>query len=350
MIAGRKTIIDISSGTIFRVILFGLGLWFVWFLRDILLLLLVSVLIASALEPIAGTFNRKFRIPRALSVLTVYGIFLLIIIGFVTLLVPPLVTEIQTFAKELPTRYAQLEELVGRAALLIGIPDTVTDIQARLMDFTDVIARATGGIFATTRAVFGGVIAVVFILVISFYLVLSRDALLTFVRSITPKEHHPYLLHLVECSQRKIGRWVSAQLTLCVVVGVLTWIGLTALGIPYALALALLAAFMELIPVLGPILSAVPSVLLGFIISPLTGLLVIIVYLVIQQAENHLLIPVIMRRAIGLNPLATIIAVLIGWQLAGLLGVLLAVPIATIVGVFVSDIIPVVGEEEELSA
>lgn len=349
MTAPARTLIDISSATLFRVVVFVVGLWFLWFIREIILLLIVAILIASALEPIVR-WLQKFRLPRAVSVLLVYFIVIAVIGGIGTALLPPLISEVRALARELPDAYARLEALLGGAGAVLGTPEVISSLQEGLVSLGNFLARSTGGFFATTRSVFGSVFAVILTFVISFYLVVSRNNLVLFVRSLVPVRHHAYVLNLVERAQEKIGRWVIAQLLLGIIVGVITFIGLWSLGVPYALALALLAGFLELIPVIGPILAGIPAVLLGFTQSLLLGFLVLILYIVIQQLENHLLVPNIMRRAIGLNPLATIIAVLIGAKLAGFLGILLAVPVATILSVFFSDLIPAGRESDELPA
>jgi predicted PurR-regulated permease PerM len=344
-----RTTIDLSSGTLFRVVVFVVGLWFLWFIRDILLLLIVSVLIASALEPMVKWLQR-FRIPRALSVLLVYLVCVGVIGGIGTALVPPLIAEVRSLARELPDAYSRLEELLGGAGVFLGTPAALSSLQEGLVSLGNFLARSSGGFFATTRSVFGSVFMVILTLVISFYIVVSRNSLVLFVRSLVPLQHQSYALNLVERAQEKIGRWVIAQMLLGIIIGAVTFVGLWSLGIPYALALALLAGFLEIIPALGPILAGIPAVLLGFTQSLLMGVLVLILYIVVQQLENHLLVPNIMRRAVGLNPLATILAVLVGAKLAGFLGILLAVPVATILGVFFGDFIPAGKDGEELPA
>ncbi len=310
---------------------------------------MVSVLIASVIEPIASRLQR-YRIPRALSVLCVYLIVSAVIGVVATILVPPLVAEVQDLAAELPGTYNHLQGLLGRAGDVLGMPSIVTSLQDALVNLGNLLARSAGGFFQTTRSVFGGIVAVILTFVISFYLVVSRNSFVSFLRSIVPPAHQPYIVNLVQRAQEKIGRWVLAQMILGAIVGVVVFLGLWSLGVPYALALALLAGFLEVVPVLGPILAAIPAVLIGFTQSPLLGALVLVLYVVVQQLENHILVPNVMRRAIGLNPLATILAVLIGAKLAGFLGILLAVPVATVVALFIGDLIPAGQESEEGAA
>ncbi|MDP3685307.1 MAG: AI-2E family transporter [bacterium] len=343
-----RVTIDITSGAIFRMAAVLLALWFLWFIRDILLFLLLAVIIASALEPLAARLQ-QFRIPRPLSVLAVYAVVIAILGGIGSALIPALVSEIRELASALPALYEQFTRLLGGAGVVLGTPEAIESLRTGLLNLGDFLTASAGEFFATTKSLFGSILAVFLVFVVSFYLVVNRNGLVSFIRSVTPLEHQAYVIGLVERAQRKIARWAGAQLLLGLIIAVVVYLGLWALGIPYALALALLAGLLELIPVIGPIIAAIPAVLVGFTQSVLVGVLVLLLYVVIQQLENHALVPMIMRRAVGLNPLVTILAVLIGAKLAGFLGILLAVPVATILAVFLADIIPT-GREEELPA
>jgi predicted PurR-regulated permease PerM len=337
--------IDISAKTLFRLLFFILAVWFLWFIRDLLLILLVAVLIASALEPLAIRLQR-FRIPRAISVLTAYAFFVGLLIVAVTILVPPLIAEIQSLTVNLPVIYTQLVSMLGRAGVAFGASDLVPSLQKGLLDVGQFLAQTSNGIFATTKTVFGSLFSILLTFVISFYLVISRDSLYAFVCSVVPLEHRPYTIKIIKKAQQKIGHWLLAQIVLGLIMGTLVFVCLWALGVPYALAIALLAFFAEFVPVIGPTLSAIPAVLLGFTNSWIVGLIVLVMYLIIHQIESNLLVPNIMRRAVGLNPLTTILAVIIGAKLAGVIGVVLAVPIATIISLFITDLLPNEKEEE----
>lgn len=345
--ADRLTL-DIPASSVWRVVLILVVLWLLWFLRDIILFLVVAFLIASALEPLAARLQRA-GIPRPLSVLAVYAAVITVLGGIGTLLLPPLATEVRELARVLPELYERFTQLLGGAGVVLGTPEAIEGLRRGLVNLGDVLTTSAGGFFQTTKSLFGSILAVVLVFVVSFYLVINRNGLVMFLRSVTPVEHQPYIIGLVERAQRKVARWAGAQLVLGVVVGALVYLGLWSLGVRYALALALLAGLLELIPVIGPIVAAIPAVLVGFTESPLIGLLVILLYLVIQQVENHALVPLIMRKAVGLNPLITILAVLIGAKIAGFLGLLLAVPVAAVLTVLLSDFIPA-GRDEEVPA
>lgn len=341
--------IDITSRTLFRIVAVLLAVWFLWFIRDLLLFLLVAVIMASALEPLAARLQR-FRIPRPLSVLAIYAVAIAVLSGIGTILIPPLAGEVRALSQALPDLYQRFTELLGDSGIFLGTPEAVESLRTGLLNLGEFLANSAGGFFATTKTLFGSVFAVILVFVVSFYLVVNRHGLVAFIRSVTPFEHQPYVIDLVERAQRRVARWAGAQLLLGLIVAVVVFVGLWGLGVKYALALALLAGLLEVVPVIGPLIAAIPAVLVGFTQSVTVGLLVVLLYVVVQQVENHVLVPYIMRRVVGLNPLITILAVLVGAKLAGFLGILLAVPVTTIIAVFLSDLIPAGKEEEELPA
>ncbi|MBL7155340.1 MAG: AI-2E family transporter, partial [Candidatus Portnoybacteria bacterium] len=173
---------------------------------------------------------------------------------------------------------------------------------------------------------------------ISFYLAVQEKGAKRFLVSLTPNEHQSYLADLIERIESKIGGWLRGQLLLMFIIGCLTYIGLYFLGVKYALTLALVAALLEIIPYIGPILAAIPAVILAFFQSPFLALLVILLYIVIQQLENYIIVPQVMKRAVGLNPVVIIIVMLIGAKLAGLLGIILAVPVTAAAAEFLKDL------------
>ena len=167
------------------------------------------------------------------------------------------------------------------------------------------------------------------------------------IRSVLPIDYQPYSMHLINRIQEKIGLWLRGQIFLSLVIFAVSWIGLSILGVKYALVLAVFAGVTEIIPYLGPFIGALPAVFIAFTQSPLLGIITIVLYIVIQQAENYFLVPKVMQKAVGLNPIIIIIAIMIGAKLAGILGVLLAVPVATAISVVVRDIFKAREEKEE---
>jgi len=328
--------IDISSRTIFRVVLIVAGFAFLFLIRDVLILLFAAMVVSSAIEPIADTLQRR-RVPRAVTVLGVYVIILIVVSTIVTLMIPPLTEQVTQLAEALP----QLSDLVQRWNLLgsrVNDQTVVTSLQAVLLRFGETLTSANFNVFEQTRSIFSGFFSVLFVFVLAFYMVIENDAVIKLFRLLVPKQHFAYVERTLNRIQHGLGRWVAAQLSLGLLMGIIVGTGLWLIGIKYALLLGLLTAALEIIPVIGPIIGAFPGVLIGLSQSWVYGLITLLFYIVVQQIENHLLVPNIMRRAAGLNPLVTVIAILLGARLAGMVGIILAVPVAIIVTVFWSDL------------
>lgn len=338
----RRISIDISTSAILRIILVGIGLVFLYIVRDIILYLFLAIIIASAINP-AATWLRKFHIPRAVSVLAVYIILVAVVVLTVSSIVPPLTEQVGQLGSNLPSVYENFSQSL--APYIFG-ERIVTNIEELLVSASNQLGKLSGNILATTRTIFGGFFSFLVVLVLAFYFTVDREAMDKFIRTVSPAAYRPYVQSLMERIEGKLGRWLRGQIILSIVIGLVTFIGLSAMGVQYALVLALLAGLLEIIPVLGPILAAIPAIILAFIQAPVLGLVVLVFYIVVQQLENHILVPQIMKRAVGLNPVVVIIALLIGARLAGILGVLIAIPLAAALSVFLSDIFTAKEEQE----
>lgn len=328
---------DITYRSLFRMVAVGLVVAGLFYLSQIVAALLFAVVIASGIEPGVSWFQR-YRIPRILAVLIIYLTALALVAGAVWLVVPSLVDEFSAFLDAFP-RYQRilLQELRSFRDLPFFSVFSEGAEQVILNPPFDLRAAGSGALDLII-ALFGGVFSVVILVVVSFYLASQEAGIEQFLRMVTPLRDEEYIIDLWQRSRAKIGQWLRGQLLLGVIIGILVFIALTLLGIRYALSLALLAAVFELIPVIGPILAAVPAVFLGFLSSPLLGLIIALSYAAIQQLESHVLVPILMRRVVGLNPLVVVIALLVGAKLGGILGMFLAVPFAAVVVEFVSDI------------
>ncbi|MFH1867247.1 MAG: AI-2E family transporter [Patescibacteria group bacterium] len=330
-----KTTFDISLSTIIKIALVIFGIYFLYLVLDIIALLFVAVIVAAAFGPWVDWFQRR-RIPRPLGVVFIYLIIFLLIASIIFLIIPPLVEQIRQLATALPNYYGKavigLQQLQGSTNF-----DATSTIKSALDNLGSSLARATTSIFTTINSIFGGLIQLVVILVISFYLIVQENGLKRFMRSVTPAKYQPYLMQLMSRIHIKIGLWFRAQLLLMLVIFAVTYLGLWALQMDYVLALALWAGLTEIIPYVGPIIGALPAIFLAFTISPTMGLLVILLYVVVQQLENNILVPTIMRKAVGLNPIISILVILIGAKVGGVVGAILSIPIATVAAVFLSD-------------
>lgn len=332
-------------------ILFALG----YYLRDILLVVLGAVVIASSIEPIIKWFMAR-RIPRLLAVLIIYIGLALLFIGTFYFLLIPLLVELQGFLVDMP-KYVGSISVEGARSVGFTATSTVESL-VNTIPVEKVVARIglfvsslSQNFFTTASTFLGGVLGFVLLVVISFYLSVQQDGILNFIKTITPSNHRRYIVGLWTRSENKIGLWLQGQLLLCVIVAVLVYLGLTLLGIKHALLLAVLAGVFELIPLFGPILSAVPAIAVAFVDGGFAiAIIVMALYLIIQQFENQLIYPLVVKKVVGVPPIISIVALVIGAKLAGFLGLLFSVPVAAILIEFFKDLERERVHEEELEA
>src|SRR3989344_2142846 len=289
--------------------------WFALEIKDILAGLLISYIIMAALLPLVELL-RKNKIPRTLAVLIAYFTTLIFILLLILPLIPFFVSQIQSLFDVFP-RY------LDRTASLLGINIDIKQINSFV---SSEIANIGKSAVTVTGKVFGGIFSVLTILVVSFYLLLNYDHLRKSFAKLFPKElEEGVKLTLIKIDE-KLGAWVRGQIMLSAIIAVISWTALTLLDMPFALPLALLAGILEIIPIIGPILSSIPAIIVALAISPTMGITVAIFYLVVQMLENNILVPKIMQKTVGLNPVVVILGVMIGTRFMGIIGALLAVP------------------------
>lgn len=330
--------IEITTGTITRAILLGLLLIFLYLVRHIVAIFLFAVVIASAIEP-AAYWGKQRRIPRLLIVLGIYlaGFAFLSMVFY--LIIPPLLTEFLDFAQHVPTKWATATDIQTLFGLAPNLPETLSGALTQLViGLQGYLEKFAAGFFRATAAIFGGAFSLILIVILSFYLSVQEHGIEKFLQIMAPAKYENYILDLWMRSQTKIGRWLQGQLLLGVLVGILVFLGLTILGIKYALMLAILAAILELLPMFGPVIAAIPAIGIAFLQSPSLALVVAALYILIQQFESHLIYPLVVRKIVGVPSIVVIIAMIIGGELGGLWGILLAVPISAILIEFLSDI------------
>lgn len=335
----EKQTIEISTGIIFRTMLILLALWFLYLVRDIIALLFISVLIVALIEPAVNLMQKK-GIRRGVGVLIIY-FFILSFIGLSSFFITPyLVGQFKDFYKKVPEYSQTVNNFVGGAKDYFQIQDAKINLNSQnfLSNAGDNLSSLPEKIFATTVNVFSGFISVVIVFALVFYMTIREDGIRNFIVAVVPKKHEEYAISLVARIKNKIGKWMQGQLVIMLIIFVLDFAWLSLLGVPYPFILALFAGIMEIIPFFGPIISAVPGVFLGFLISPWKGLLALVLYTLSQQIESQVVVPQIMRKAVGLNPIVVILALLIGLKLGGVLGAILAVPIATGINVVFEDL------------
>ncbi|OGG62858.1 hypothetical protein A3C21_02310 [Candidatus Kaiserbacteria bacterium RIFCSPHIGHO2_02_FULL_59_21] len=338
----RPLVISISPGTIVMAVVVLAGAWLLFQLRDLVLVLLTAIVIASAIEPAVAALQRR-KLPRVLSILLVYVLLLAAFFSVFYFFVPPLFADLATFLSSLPVYIETLNRISAFdefARVLGSAPPNLAnlDLMAGVRGAAEA-AGVFGNAFTAVASVFGGVLSFILIIVFSFYFAVIETGVDDFLELVSPRKHQAYVLDLWKRSRRKIGLWMQGQILLAVIMGVLLYLGLTILGVPHALLLAVIAALFEIIPVFGPTLAAVPAVGIAFVDGGVSlGLLTIALYVIAQQFENHLIYPLVVTRVVGVPPLLVILALIVGAQLAGFLGILLSVPVAATIQELAKDI------------
>ncbi len=312
-------------------------LWLIVELRNVLLLLYVAGLLAVGLSPIVRQIerrrgSRKRRVPRWAAILVLYIGVLITMAGMLSILLPPLIEQASALWMALPELAARGQETLRRWGVWSG-----TFSWADLARSLPSPQLAITGIFSALQSLLGVVGALVTVFVLPYYVLIEADDLhSTFVR-LFPEERRPQVTRITRAVTEKVGAWLGGQLLLALVIGSTAALGLKLMGVPYYWVLALLAAIGEMIPVVGPILAAVPAVLVGFTVSTQTGMVVAAYFALQQFIENNFLVPRIMERQVGVSAITVVVALLIGTELLGLVGALLAVPTAAIVQVLFQE-------------
>lgn len=325
--------LDISTFTILKVVGILVFVFFLFLIRDVLVILTISFILAAALEPVIDKLQKKLRFPRWLGALYIYVLVLAVLYVFIIMVAPILGEQIKTLIDNRDTYVNEIQAVISSWPkeyqdqinnLINTLPSAISDWQI-------------GGVSNKVFGFFSGIGSFVAILVISVYVLSLKNGMKQTVSAFVPESRRKLFIKIFGDITRKLSLWFRGQLVLSFSVGLITFIGLWIMHIPYALILAFIAAFTELIPMVGPILGAIPAVIIALFISPLMALIVGLFYVFVQQLENHILVPQVMRKAVGLNPVIIISAMLIGAKLLGILGMILAVPVASSIGVILKE-------------
>jgi len=334
--------ISITLGTILKTVLVLAAVWLLIELHDIVLVLITAIVIASAIEPAVARL-RRWRIPRPLAVLIIYLLLFALIFCIFFFFIPTLFADFASLITLLPSYIERFNEFSAfdQYAQMLGLPAPTLSTEGVLESLRENLGGSGvfNNAFTAIASVFGGVLSFVLIIVFSFYFAVIETGVDDFLSIIAPRKHRAYVQDLWKRSRQKIGLWMQGQLLLAVIIGVLVFLLLTIFGVKHALILAVMAGLFEIIPVFGPTLAAIPAVGISLIDGGLLfGLLIAGVYVLIQQFENHLIYPLVVTRVVGVPPLLVILALIVGAELAGFLGILLSVPTVAVLQEFVKDI------------
>jgi predicted PurR-regulated permease PerM len=333
----KKISIEITSNTILKVLFILAILVLVYLIREIIVILFFAFILVSILEPMVDWLKGK-KISKVLSVLLIYLVLISFLVLIVILLIPLISDQTAQLQMNFPVYWNKIIDDLNNISQLLSSYGLSAPLKTYLSSFSSA-ALFTGDIFETIGDFFRNIFDGFVILVITFYLLVEENAAKKILRSIMPVDVLPYSYQMFNRIQRQLGLWLRGQLILSFCIFILVFLALSALGVKYALILGIIAGILEFIPYLGPAFSGFIAVTLTLLHSPIQALMVLIFYILIQVFENNVLVPNVMRHAVGLNPVISIVSLLIGATLGGFIGVILAIPVATSANVFLQDIL-----------
>jgi len=338
-----------------RAILFTIAVlclfWLLGQLTSVVVRVVLAVILAAGMKPLVDRLTaRKLRRqgwwtpPRGVVVLVVYLVTIIMVSAASGLILQIVVVEVQNLVSGVPVYGPKIVDGVNE------VLDMVPGGRALVADFdiggqlSGLISRLFGAfsqalvVFQYVVGLFSGLLDVLMILLLALYITTDGPLIGRYLREFLPTDRHEQAARIVSRIFIRLGGWVSGQILLCVIIGGVSWIGLTLIGVPYAVVLALVAGIMEAVPNVGPIIAAIPAIIVAALYSPWQALLVAILYLAIQQLENYVIVPRVMSKAVELHPLAVILALMVGGELMGVMGAVLSVPVAAAISVVVDEI------------
>lgn len=284
----------------------------------------IAFVISGALKQPVDLLEKK-KIPRSAAALLIYFIFIAIIFYLFILIIPPLAGEIIILSKSLPTI---INKLFPSLSLSLNFNFLSQNIPNITNEAINLIKNAFSNVVFITSTLFFG-----------FYLLLEKNLPRKLLVDFVEPKYLDRVNLIVEKAQKRTSGWFWGEVVLMFIVGTMTYLGLILLHMKYALALAVLAGLLEAVPSLGPISATIPALIIGLSQSYFLGLSMIALYFTVQQLENNLIVPMVMKKAVGIHPIITLIALVIGGRLAGVMGVVLAIPTTIFIETILIDLI-----------
>lgn len=342
--------IEFSAGNVAKstavIILLVLLSLFLYEIRSILVVFFVAFLFASALDPSIDYLQKK-KIPRGISAILIF-IFLFIILGIIiSSIVPIIITQIGQLISSLKDFVTNINtETFNDIPILSNFIPYIkqffesvdfSQIEQSLTLVKDQLANIGGNIWEALKSIGNGLFNIIMALILIYFMIVEEEGIDKFILSLFPEKYAKYITTRVKKAKEKIGYWLRGQLILSLTIGILAFIGFLILGVNYAVTLALIAAVTELIPYLGPIIAWVITVPIAANQSGWLVLSITILFIIIQVLENNLIVPLVMKRAVGLSPIVITFALLVGAHFLQVIGIILSIPVATTISIFLKD-------------
>ncbi len=319
---------EITWGSLWRILVIAGLAVSAYFAQDALLALVLAIIISSALDVPVAFLNERFRIPRLLGATMIFLTALFIFAVAIYIILPVVVLEVSTLAQSLAgTSFGKM--LSDAASVLKVATQNLTLVN--IGKVTEKIMLGSSPVFSTLGNVVSGLTFTFSVFIISFYLTITRDGVGRFLRAVFPDESEDHIIEIYYRAKKKIARWFQAQMILSAVMFALVSVGLWILGVKYALVIGLLAAIFEIMPVVGPIFSGGVGTLIAVSDSLMLGVYTLSLFIVIQQLENHVLVPLFMKKVVDIHPVIALFSLMVGFQLFGITGMIISVPAAVVV-------------------
>jgi predicted PurR-regulated permease PerM len=313
----------VSIKTVFITILMILGVYVLYRLGAVIGILILATLLVFALEPFVKKFTKitflNKPISRSFAVIFSYIFLILILIFIATAGIPPVLS--------------QLEKMIVSLSTISSKINFGNYLTFSLSDLLPQASKFSSGVLTATISVVSNLAALVSLIILSLYLSLDWINIKKQFVSLFPDNQEDAVEDTINDIETNLGRWVKGELIMMLTVGVACFIGLTILGVKYSLALAIVSGLLEIVPVLGPVLSAIPAVIFAFVDSPIKAVFVIALYILVHQLENTVLFPKVMQKVSGFSPLIILVALLIGSEFFGIIGAIIAVPSTIVIGI-----------------
>lgn len=311
----NRTRIEISSWSIVKLVLILLGFYFIYTVRDIIALFAIVLILVATFSSTVENWSKKITRPGAVVALML--IIVSVILAVIWLVFPPLVNQSAQLIQNIPDYFKNID----------FVKNNIPQIKSSLSSLSGQLGNISSSLINITTGIFGGIVSIITVMVLFVYLLLDKNDVKNTFLSVVPEDKRNIAGDLFRKVAQKAGSWFRGQMLLGFIIGCIDLLGLLIIGVPYALTLAVISALLEIIPTIGPIISGALAALIALSVSPIKAVIVVIMYIVVQQLENTLIVPKIMEKAVGLSPIVIIFAILIGAKLYGILGIILAIPL-----------------------
>lgn len=320
-------------------------LWAIYLVRSVLVLVLVAGFLAIGLDPAVRALER-FGLSRGIAVAVMFVGILLFIGGFLFAVIPPLVSQVTNFAAHLPKYVQDLSKTNPRVEQFIAENDIPDKLRAATKNAPTIIGGSLATLLGVAGSVIGSLFKILTVLVLTIYFVMSLSRIREGTLRLIPRTKRERATQLLDPMLEKVGGYVAGNLAISLIAGLLAFIFLALAHVPFPVALALWVAIADLIPLVGATLGAIPSIIVAFVVSIPIGIATIAYFIVYQQAENYLIAPRVMTKAVDLSPAAVLLAALIGASLLGFVGALMAIPAAASIKLVMQEIVQPVAERQ----